>query len=443
MQKLFLLSLLFLLNLSSEAQTVYQLVFNQKIEGQVVSMNTLFIQNEDDSGFVRMRYTDATSKQDVIIEAELQEEAFLNADGSENDSQIYIKTINPIVHTSERVNQKPTPIFLFQLNKETQFLEPISLIEEDVNGMRKIAIDANLYVKEITPIEMTKPFLGTYFFEDDQFMSEYFESNTKNISPTHAKMKLYLLIVADTLATDIGSNCAFDAKRITTMFKQISDYIGCQFSVRNVMGKNYSKKELVSQLKLLVPSENDIVIFYYSGHGFRKDNDSRRYPYLDLRLDKSVDLFKETMNMENIYSALQKKKAKFTLILSDCCNTYLKDPVTFTSQLPLKKKSMPINFKSEHINQLFLNPKQSSILAVAADSTQFATSNANFGGFFSYYLEQNIMFNCGKTASNPSWYQILETTKTQTFKMSRKTKCKENGVSIGRCYQIPCFRITK
>ncbi|MBK8686673.1 MAG: caspase family protein [Bacteroidetes bacterium] len=41
---------------------------------------------------------------------------------------------------------------------------------------------------------------------------------------------------------------------------------------------------MLSALVMLQPQrDKDIVVFYYSGHGFRQPNDSRRFPFgLDL-----------------------------------------------------------------------------------------------------------------------------------------------------------------
>ena len=51
----------------------------------------------------------------------------------------------------------------------------------------------------------------------------------------------------------------------------------------SISGKTYGKKNAEAAIKKLNPGPNDIVVFYYSGHGFRKAGPNPRFPLIDLR----------------------------------------------------------------------------------------------------------------------------------------------------------------
>ncbi|QLH46332.1 MAG: hypothetical protein HWD58_12290 [Bacteroidota bacterium] len=67
----------------------------------------------------------------------------------------------------------------------------------------------------------------------------------------------------------------------------------------------------------------------------------------------------------------------------------------------------------QNVRKLFLDPRPVSILAVAADTTQRAAGNQKMGGFFSYFFKSSVEANCIRSSVKPSWYTILEDTKTK------------------------------
>ena len=68
--------------------------------------------------------------------------------------------------------------------------------------------------------------------------------------------------------------------------------------------------------------QNDIVMFYYSGHGFRYPNDASDYPRMWLKTGSDENV--ETNNLrieEDVYDHIIKMGAGVNIVLSDCCNT--------------------------------------------------------------------------------------------------------------------------
>lgn len=431
----------------SHALTVYQFEYNQSIKGKTVPTSALFLQHDNGRGFLKTKYIDPLSGDKMLLDMELEEVYIQDGKGGIDTTKMYIKTRN--VHTIlGNVNaEKQTPVFLFSLNGKSGELEPTAIVTEQQSGNRVISDKANFKAVFITAKNLTGELLSGFFKKGDVFLAGFLKKAIDKITPDEMKTVIHLVVVADTLEEDIGQSCAFDVRRVMNTYTQIVNFMGARMKVRVVAGNNYSKRKVVSELKLLNPSKNDIVIFYYSGHGYRKPEDKRRFPYLDLRAKPEDDYLKETLNMEDIYKFIKAKGARMNVVLSDCCNSYVGATNSIASK-PLKKKSIPLQLDSDHLRMLFLKGKI-SILATAADSTQRASSNNRFGGFFSYFFNTTLEASCSnsniayaKANSSPEWWnQVLADTRAQTEKKAQNTYCDKPYTKENICVQSPCFYI--
>jgi hypothetical protein len=430
-----------------QALSIYKLSYNQISNGKTVPTDALFLQHDNGMGFLKVKYLDPVSNARMLIDMELEEEYIPNGKGGVDTNKMYVCTKNPKALIGNGNKEMPLPIIVFTLDKKSGELLPTAVGWRNKAG--KILIDdaANFKADFLTTNKFTKETVSQFFKEGDAFLKNFIKDKIKKFTPDEMKTVIHLLIVADTMEKYIGKSCAMDVNRVMETYNRIVQFIGGDMRVRMVAGPTYSKRNVVSELKLLQPNKNDIVVFYYTGHGYRKETDHRRYPYLDLRGKPHDDYLKETLNMEDIYSFIKKKGARLNFVMSDCCNSYIGESNATASQ-PMKKKTIPLELDSENLRMLFLKAKM-SILATAADSTQRATSNNTFGGFFSYYFNASLEASCSNTKTayasantSPSWWQaVLNEAKTQTSKKAQNTYCAQPYIESNICKQTPCFKI--
>ncbi len=424
------------------AQSVYQFQYTQTIGGISTPTYALFFQNEDGSGFLRTRYKDPKLNEDMLLSYSLDEEYILLNDGKTDTTQLYIKAIDPELFVGDVNAEKQTPIFLFQLNKSSKEIEPFAITKQTPSGAKEIDLEAGFKSKFVSANEMTEELFLNYFEEEDPFLKNFFRTNTKNISPAEKKMTIHMIVVANTLEEKIGASCAMDTLKMIQLFRRIALYIGCNIKVSTVAGKKYGKKRLMEALAQLKPiPEQDIVVFYYSGHGFRKDEDPERYPYIDLRSNHSQDYLKEAMKMATIDSIIKRKNARVNIVLSDCCNNLVGN-TNAVGIAPLKKKSNPLVLNMNNVRALFLSGKV-SILATAADRTQKATSNNQYGGFFTNFFKNALEQNCSQTQADITWFKVLEEAKAKTSYQASRTYCDTPRVVSNICNQSPSYRVIK
>jgi hypothetical protein len=78
---------------------------------------------------------------------------------------------------------------------------------------------------------------------------------------------------------------------IYSEIKDVATFLNLPMIYTEVSGQKFGRKNVESALNNLSPGPNDIVIFYYSGHGFSYDQtETQAYPQLDLRESRFEDI---------------------------------------------------------------------------------------------------------------------------------------------------------
>lgn len=256
-----------------------------------------------------------------------------------------------------------------------------------------------------------------------------------SIAETVPATKLILVIVANTKDPEIGIGCRKDIKSIRHMFRKLSKHMEFEFLELLVMGDNYSKENVQDAIDLLKPDSNDIVVFYYSGHGFSyKKDKEKRYPQVDLRPVKAANkiavINENTKNLTDLFEAVKEKGARLNIVIGDCCNNTIKFKRSFKKGDPglhsMKRPRMIINKKT--CEAIFCD-YTASILVAAADKGQFAVSDDKLGSLFTFNFTNNLKLLMNKTVKKEDglpWKKLLEETKQKTLTLSRTYEI-ENG----------------
>ncbi len=422
------------------AQTIYQFQYQVQLEGRTIPVNALLFQYEDGSGFLRERFDDATTQMVSLVESKLDEVYLIDENGQARTDSLYIKAITPELILGDKATLQIPRTFLFVSNNIHGEIEPKCRVEEISNGVMTPIREDKFSARFVSGNEISQTYFANYFQSGDPFYESYFELNTKNITAAEKDRTMYLIVVANTLDSSIGVSCKLDTARIIQTFSQISTYIGSKLNIQTYCGQAFSKRQIVSAIKVLKPKEKDIVVFYYTGHGFRSSKDTSRFPNMDLRTTQEQDYRIESLNIQYVYNQLRKKKANLTLVLGDCCNSHIDAP-RINASVPPKKKMIVPDWNSKNIRELFLVNRRMSILATAADSTQMATSNQSLGGFFSYYFKVSLDINCKQNEITPNWRKILDEASKQTYMKALNTYCFRPFIRSNICNQYPCYKI--
>lgn len=435
-----------------QGQSIYNFQYNFQNQNDPAMYHTFMLRNIDGSGLVRIRYQNATDGSDILLEADIDEQYPMDPSGIQDTSTLLIKAINPRFIVGDNKTKYTLPAFIFKYNSSNDFFEPSGAADAG-----KVSNAANSFSWQlIEGAAMSKEFISQYFSEDEDFYNNFFRPVTRGLSPLEKNIRLHLLVVADTLDETIGSSCNKDMQRAVETFKTLTDYLGIKFLPQTICGKQYSKTNVQAAIAALKPSPADIVVFYYSGHGFRIPEKPREFPNLKLKNFKNLrqnfrdstswikkdrqDNITYSMNMEDIFNMIRKKGARFNLVLSDCCDDDIFS-VNATGTKPGKTKGSGVEWSEDNIRTLFLNKTPMSILATAAKEGQRASSNNNFGGFFSYFFKMSMENYCSKLKTSPTWDQIFRDAAVQTINKANHTYCDKPYIPANICHQEPIYKI--
>ncbi len=436
MKKIAILLLVFCVPASGLlAQTIYELSFALSNKTDTIPCKAFFIDNNDGKGKLRLQFI-APPGDSILAEFDVTEENPEAVAACFNNERIYYK-LAAVNYIDSKDPGIPLPAFIyFKKDNASGLFEPMGVTNSSAD-CKADGIKFN-NVTFIKKQDLTKEFVLTYFKPYDIFYRNLFvTNNTKALTTAQQNVKLYLLFVANTTDAKIGTADRKNMNDAIAFFGKIKDYLGIeQFIFDTVAGANYNKETVANKIKtFLTPGPNDIVVFYYSGHGYRKPKDGRPGPYIDLRLDYKKSYLVNSLSMEDIKEMIIKKGARLNLILSDCCNAYVTDsnPMVQDQAISGKKGGFDLTWSIQNCHDLFLNTTPTTILATAAEPYQLAISNPVFGGFFSTFFRNAVETHLSFSKTNVTWTAIFEQVKAQTERKTSRTWCNDaKTIKCGR-----------
>jgi hypothetical protein len=422
------------------SQTLYEYKYYY-MENKVRDEYTaFFVRNDDGTGFVRVAFTDPDDKQHTVVEMKIQEHYDIDKNGNPDSSLLIVETYDPVVLFGNKKNGYDPDYFCFQQSETDGFYEPVSVLSPDEKDVLHEGVITS--VKLLENKDLSKEFVHQFFATNEPFYTNLFDVVVRRPTnnPAQSAAKLHLVLVANTEDPSIGSTCVIDKDATLKTFGEIAEYMKIPFESTVIYGKNYNRQNVENAINALNPSNNDIVIFYYSGHGFSDMKDTYTFPYIDLRTKDFESIGGvNAMNVQDIYRKIKSKGARLNLVLSDCCNS---DPslTNNTSSGMASLRSSSLGWSMQNCQALFLNQRPTSILMTAAAKGELSAGNNAYGGFFTFNFRETLQKNLGLFGQFVSWEQLLKTAKTQTITKANNTMCPNiNGAGFSQCKQNPVF----
>lgn len=268
---------------------------------------------------------------------------------------------------------------------------------------------------------MNKP-IDTFALQKKKFTSKINEVEKV------ARTKLILVIVANTLDPEIGKGCREDIRSIRNMFAELSKHMKFNFLELVVAEADYSKKNILDAIELLSPGGNDIVVFYYSGHGFSYEKDAeKRFPQVDMRshpISNEIEVINEnTQNLMDLFELVKSRGARLNIVIGDCCNSLIKFKRDFkggNDKIRLAERP-PVIINKQTCETLFCD-YTASILVAAADKGEYAVSDEQIGSIFTFNFTNNLKILMNKSIDPKNglpWSKLLEETQEKTYELSK------------------------
>lgn len=437
--KRFLLFISVICSSAAHAQySIYEFNYHFDENNHREEYNAFMVRNADGTGFMRVSFLDEETKKPIIIEMLMQEHYLNDEDESKqtNENILVFEGYDPVIIVGPANIKYDPDIFWFEKNPSTGVYEPGSVISTNDNGED---IEGEFTTKLLDEKDLTRQLVSKYFVEKDTFFENFFEeASTRPVMPAQKNIRMFLLLVANTEDISIGTTCVVDKDATYKTFSQLAEFMQIQFIPKVIFGKDFSKANVDNAINTINPNPGDIVVFYYSGHGFANTKDSYTFPYLDLR-DKAYQNYggEYTLNMEDIYKRIKAKGARLNLVLSDCCNADPSQSNTISTDVATTRTSS-IGWNMDNCKALFLSNNPISILMTAASKGELSAGNST-GGIFTFNFRESLEKSIGHFSNNVSWTVLLNSAQQQTVGKAQKTWCNKEKKIV--CKQLPTYKL--
>ncbi len=429
---------------STQSQTVYNLKYHLS-EADTTTYDAFVVITGVSGSFARVNFWSPEANRITTVEVQLEATFSTNADGETDESSIGYIAQNPKVIRGNRAAVFNAVVFWFK-QRENEEMQPmgVAMPNSNFNEVPKPFTTATMVKQN----DLKRNFLLQYFTTKDSVYQRMFEGAARGPGSNISDITTHIIIVANVNDTSIGPSAAKDKDEMLKMLNNLAGIMKVNTNPIIISGSNYGKPALVNELAKFKPNKQDIVIFYYSGHGFRKSNTPLAnlpkdaiFPHLDLRANYKQDYMKESLGIDSVYRTILAKGARFNLVIGDCCNAAVGATNT-VSPPPGVPRGPELQKNMRNIETLFLSNTPTSILATAANVQELASSNNSFGGFFTYFFRAALNAYLSPLQPNtPTWEALLRDAQTETAKKARRTYCDTPRIPSNICRQTPIYSL--
>lgn len=246
----------------------------------------------------------------------------------------------------------------------------------------------------------------------------------------NAPATLHLMVVANTLIDDIGEPCRKDYEHVRGEMQQVARALNIPMKEYAVTGNRFSLQGVTTALSQLRPSANDIVVFLYSGHGFRFDDQKSRFPQMSLAKSSYEELDNNYMAMSDVFRMIENKGARLNIVMSDCCNTPIgEDTPVRTGQTLYSRSSSSLSLSC--LRQLFLE-QRGSILATASSPGEPSICDQS-GGFYTIAFIRALRKEVSAVNSGVvSWNHVIDQAIRSAQERSERDGDGQHGLKMGK-----------
>ncbi len=318
---------------------------------------------------------------------------------------------------SDQSDMSEVPIVAFDIDDEDSWFEALAF-------------------QEIQLSEMDKEYIEQFYNDDEPEYKlmmkgmKLVKNQTKAIAKksTLDQSTIHLIVTANTEVSDIGQACLVDLNRVKSEFSGVAKALRMSLKTHVIAGENYSKETVSKTVEEVLPDKDDVVVFVYSGHGFRFKDQKDYYPCLDLSSSAYDKATENYVMLSDVFKAISEKGARLNIVLSDCCNSEVDQtlPLLKTNSLFSRANT---NFDLEKLKFLF-QQSGGNVIATAASPGEVSWCGSN-GGFFMLSLIESLRNQISAVSGGkPSWDSLIQNAiEAAALKSSSNKNCKkQNGV---------------
>ncbi len=226
-------------------------------------------------------------------------------------------------------------------------------------------------------------------------------------------VKVYPIIFCNTEDEKIGMSCQNDQYRFVEQLGIIETALGLDVDwTMAFTGNECNKPNLEKVISNLDCGTNDVIIFYYSGHGVHAKADAADgwLPQMCLNYNSyDQDKF---VPVTYVQSKLKGKPARLCLILTDCCNNEAEWVSVKSASASDGKPANTGNIDIARLKKLFCESK-GTVVATSSKRGQVSLGPKEGGCFSMAFWDEIYRIESGQ--GEATWKAVMEQTKKLTL----------------------------
>lgn len=238
-------------------------------------------------------------------------------------------------------------------------------------------------------------------------------------SSTAKCQTLHVITMFDTQDKKIGKSMTMERKIIADEFETIAKYLeefGYDSQFSHYFGDKCGKRHLMNAVSNLNVQSNDVVLFYYGGHGARAyNNESDEFPQMCLGEPYQSNWVPATL-IKNMIAA---KNPRLSIILTGCCNKEGQGVTIKSIVAQSQGYTNESRIDKSAFKKLFLD-SSGTVQLTSSRAGEYSWCVDN-GSFFCLALT-NVLDAVGNGALSPDWQTVCQTIKEQVSGLNINTR---------------------
>ncbi|MDB6081540.1 MAG: hypothetical protein JWO53_812 [Chlamydiia bacterium] len=212
--------------------------------------------------------------------------------------------------------------------------------------------------------------------------------------------ELHVLLSADTIS-NVKKASKRDLENLQKELLFISSATGMPLRTTLLKGSMLSIASIQAWLKNEVINPDDVVLIYYTGHGFRTKKSPSIWPYIYLPATK------EAIDINDLVRALTTKPAALYITIADCCNNLIKPKIQARFTYPHSFAPSSQAHLTTGYRKLFLESR-GIIIASGSKPKKRSWATAKGGIFTNAFL---LSLKNEAAEHNPDWKRLFKKVK--------------------------------